>query len=143
MTTTTTVLPRLVIAGADQAIDFYRRALGARLLNRYTGPDGTVVHAELRVGGSLITVKDEDSVDRSPATLGGSPVLFMLDVADADATATALREAGASVVFPVQDTEYGYRQGRLQDPFGFQWMVSQGTEELTVEQRQQRLDGGT
>ena len=84
-------------------------------------------------------------MDRSATALGGSPVLFMLDVADADATAAALTEAGGSVVFAVRDTEYGYRQGRLRDPFGFQWMVSQGTEELTAEQRQQRLgsDAGT
>jgi uncharacterized glyoxalase superfamily protein PhnB len=135
-----TVTARLVVDGADRAIELYRDALGAKLLSRFTGPDGKVVHAELRLGESVLTVKDEDAVDRAPTTLGGSPVLFTLDVDDADEVAAALQRAGASVVFPVTDVPYGFRQGRLQDPFGFQWMVSQRTEDLSDRQTQERLD---
>lgn len=122
------IKPRLVVSGADQAVEFYRRAFGAELVSRYTGPDGSVVHAELRIAERSITLKDEDDVDRSAATIGGSPVVFMLEVTDPDAVAVALEDAGASVVFPVRDSEYG-RGGRLADPFGFQWMVMRPAED--------------
>jgi PhnB protein len=140
MSTITTVIPRLVLDGADRAIAFYQQALGAELLERFTGPGDVVVHAELRLGEYRIAVKDADDVDRSAAALGGSPVLFMLDVPDADAVAAALERAGATVVFPLADADYGYRQARLRDPFGLSWMVSQRIEALTPEQTQERLD---
>jgi uncharacterized glyoxalase superfamily protein PhnB len=137
---TMTVLPRLVISGADAAIDFYVRALGAEVTSRYTGPDGSVVNADLRIGASVLTLKDEDDVDRSATSYGGSPVILMLVVSDADAVAAAMEQAGARMIFPVSDMSYGYRQGRLEDPFGFQWLLSQDIEELTPEQTQDRLD---
>lgn len=134
------VLPRLVIRGADEALEFYRQALGAEVTTRYTAPNGSVVHAEMRVGDSLLTVKDEDDVDKSAASYGGSPVLFILDVEDADAVARAITAAGGTVVFPVADQSHGYRQGRLADPFGFQWILNQDIEELTPGETQARLD---
>lgn len=73
MTTNMAVVARLVLAGADRAINFYQRALGAELTSRYTAPNGSVVHAELRVGESLLTLKDEDDMDKSATALGGSP----------------------------------------------------------------------
>jgi PhnB protein len=136
----TSVVPRLVLDGADRAIAFYQQALGAELVERFTGPGDLVVHAELRVGDHRIAVKDADEVDSSATTLGGSPVLFMLDVSDADAVATALEAAGATVVFPLDDADYGYRQARLRDPFGLSWMVSQRIEALSPAQTQDRLD---
>lgn len=134
------VLPRLVVRGADAAIDFYQRALGAELQSRHTAPGGSVVNADLRIGESKLTLKDEDGVDRSATSYGGSPVLLMLTVSDADAVAAAMVAAGARVIFPVSDMSYGYRQGRLEDPFGLQWMLSQDIEELTPEQTQARRD---
>lgn len=135
-----TVFPRMVVAGADRAIEFYNAALGAELRHRYTGPSGAVVYAELRVGDCVFSLKDEDDTDRSAASLGGSPVLFTLYVSDADAAANAMAGAGAQVVIPVTDMAYGYRQGRLRDPFGFEWIVSQSIEELTEDERQLRLN---
>ncbi|TDC49422.1 VOC family protein [Jiangella ureilytica] len=132
-----TVIPKLVVDGADAAIDFYRRALGAEPLVRHTGDDGRVVYAEFRVGGSVLSIKDADAHD--PAARG----LFTLDVADADTVWAALEEAGATVVFPLGDQPYGMRQGRVADPFGNQWIVSQQTEDLSPDQVQQRLDAGT
>ena len=120
-----TVVPRLALADADAAIDFYRRALGAELVERVTDPDGRVVHAELRIGTSKVSVKDADDHDRSPADLGGSPIVMQLDTDDVDAVAASMEAAGATVVFPVGDQDYGYRDGRLQDPFGLQWLLSQ------------------
>lgn len=137
---TMTLIPRLVINGADSAIDFYRQALGAEVTSRYTALDGSVVNADLRIGESVLTLKDEDGVDRSARSYGGSPVLLMLAVSDADAVAAAMEQAGARVIFPVADMSYGYRQGRLEDPFGLQWLLSQDIEDLTPEQTQARLD---
>lgn len=91
-----TVIPRLVVRDADAAIDFYRRALRALPGTRHTSPDGAVVHAEIQVGATLLTLKEEDHVDRSPLSIGGTSVLLMLDVPDADAAGDALLAAGAS-----------------------------------------------
>lgn len=138
-----TLQARLVVAGADAAIDFYQRAFGATVHNRYTDPAGRVVHAELRFGGVSIALKDEDGVDEAPGSLGGSPVILMLDVDDADAVGSALERAGARVIFAISDQSYGYRQGRFADPFGHVWMVSQDVEELSAEETQARLDDAT
>jgi PhnB protein len=137
--TEATVVPKLVIAGADQAIEYYQKALGAELTARYTTSDGSVVYSELKIGNATINVKDEDEFDRSATTLGGSAVILTLNVDDPDTVAAAMQEAGGSVVFPVGDMPYGYRQGRMQDPFGYQWIVSRRTEELSADDVQQRL----
>ena len=123
-----------MIDGADHAIAYYQQALGAHLDERYTGPDGKVVHAELTFGSARIAIKDEDATDRSASTLGGSPVILQLDVADADAIGPRCVEGGGTVVFPIGDTSYGYRQGRIADPFGFQWLISQQLEVLSDEE---------
>ncbi|PZF82014.1 VOC family protein [Jiangella anatolica] len=129
-----TVIPKLVVDGADRALDFYRRALGAEPGVRYAGPGGRVVYAEFRVGASTLSIKDADEHD--PA----AGALFTLEVADPDAVGAALEQAGATVVFPIDDQSYGMRQGRLRDPFGIQWIVSRQTEDLSADEVQQRLD---
>jgi uncharacterized glyoxalase superfamily protein PhnB len=138
--TVTRLYARLVVPDAPRAIDFYRAALGAEEIERYTGPDGRIVHALLRLGGSVIAVKDADEGDPAPTSLGGSPVIMALDVSDADAVAEAMLRGGATVVYPVADQHYGQRGGRLADPFGHLWMISQTIEDLTPEQIQQRTD---
>ncbi|WTW99333.1 VOC family protein [Streptomycetaceae bacterium NBC_01309] len=130
--------PRLVVSDGPRALDFYRTAFGAEEVERYTDPEGRIVHAMLRIGGVPVAVKDEGDGDPAPTTLGGSPVIIALDVADADATADAMVRGGATVVYPVADQPYGQRGGRLADPFGHLWMVSQTTEELTPEEIQER-----
>ncbi|WMD04985.1 VOC family protein [Streptomyces sp. FXY-T5] len=129
---------RLVVSDGARAIDFYRETLGAEEIERYTGPDGTIVHAMLRLGGAAIAVKDADTGDPAPTSLGGSPVIMALDVPDADAVAEAMLRGGATVVYPVADQHYGQRGGRLADPFGHLWMISQTIEDLTPEQIQER-----
>jgi PhnB protein len=138
--TEATVVPKLVVAGADQAIEFYQKALGAELTVRHTTPDGTVVYSEVRIGNATISVKDEDGTDPSATSLGGSAVILTLNVDDPDATAAGMLAAGATTVFEVGDMPYGYRQGRVRDPFGYQWIVSRRTEELSADEVQQRLD---
>jgi uncharacterized glyoxalase superfamily protein PhnB len=134
----TRLYARLVVSDGPRAIDFYRAALGAEEIERYTDPEGRIVHAMLRLGGAVIAVKDADDGDPAPASLGGSPVIMALDVSDADAVAEAMLRGGATVVYPVADQHYGQRGGRLADPFGHLWMISQTVEELTPEEIQAR-----
>jgi PhnB protein len=132
--------PRLVVSDGARALDFYVSALGATETARYTTPEGKIVHAELQIGPATIAVKDADEFDPAPPTLGGSPVIIALYVDDADAVADSMLAAGATVVFPIHDAEYGERGGRLADPFGHLWMISQQIEDLTPEEIQQRTD---
>ncbi|MFH8497165.1 VOC family protein [Streptomyces coeruleorubidus] len=134
----TRLYARLVVSDGPRAIDFYRTAFGAEEIERYTDPDGKIVHAMLRLGGAVIAVKDADDSDPAPDSLGGSPVIMALDVSDADAVAEAMLRGGASVVYPVADQHYGQRGGRLADPFGHLWMISQTIEELTPQEIQKR-----
>ncbi|MGD9531444.1 VOC family protein [Pseudonocardia sp.] len=139
MSDITELYPRLVVDGADAAIGFYRAAFGAELLERYTGPDGRVVHAMLAAGPARWAVKDADGYDPGPAG-GGVPVILALYVADADAVAARMVDGGGTVVFPVADHPYGERGGRLADPFGHLWMIAQRTENLTSDEIQSRTD---
>lgn len=116
--------PRLVVAGADAALDFYRRAFGAQVTERHTGPDGRVVHAMVQAGSARFAVKDADEYDPAPDS-GGLPVIMALYVRDADTVAERMRDGGAQVVSEVRDQPYGQRAGRLRDPFGHLWMIAQ------------------
>lgn len=137
----TGVYPRLVVSDGARAIDYYVAAFGAEEVARYTDPDNRIVHAELKIGGVMVAVKDEGDGDPAPPTLGGSPVIMALDVTDADAVGEAMTRLGATVVHPIQDWPYGSRGGRLADPFGHLWMVSQQLEDLTPDEVQRRTDG--
>ena len=117
--------PRLVVADAARAIDFYVNALGAVETVRHTDDNGKVIHSELTLGSLMFAVKDEDPSDPGPTTLGGSPVILALDVTNADAVGEAMIAAGARVIYPIQNWDYGARAGRLADPFGHLWMISQ------------------
>lgn len=121
------IRPRLVVANVDVAIDYYRRALGAVPGPRYAEPSGHVVHAEVRIGGSdfSLTQAHPDWRLHAPDELGGSPVLLTLHVADASAVGDAMTADGATVVVPIEDRPYGKREGRIRDPFGHLWVVSQ------------------
>jgi uncharacterized glyoxalase superfamily protein PhnB len=132
--------PRLVVSNASRAIDFYVAAFGATEVTRFTDPAGKVVHAEIKIGPNTVALKDEGDGDPAPTTLGGSPVLIALYVEDADAVGERMVRAGASVVYPIADWPYGERGGRLADPFGHLWMISQQIENLSPEEIQRRTD---
>ncbi|MDN5858720.1 MAG: VOC family protein [Pseudonocardia sp.] len=118
---------KLVVEGADKAIAFYTTAFGATAGDRYAH-DGRVVHAELTMGTARFAIKDAGDGDPAPAD-GGVPVIMALEVDDADAVAEAALAAGAHVIYPVSDHDYGDgnrdRGGRIGDPFGHQWMLVQ------------------
>jgi len=136
--TITGLYPRLVVAGAAAAIDFYVAAFDAEETERYTDDEGRIVHAAIRIGAYTVAVKDEGDGDPAPTTLGGSPVIMALEVDDAYAVGARMERAGATVIYPISDWPYGQRGGRLADPFGHLWMIAQPIEDLSPEEIQRR-----
>jgi PhnB protein len=135
------VTPYLVVNGADQAIDFYKRAFGAEELMRMPRPDGKVAHAELQIGSSRIMLADEmpEMQHRSPAAFGGTPVSLMLYVQDVDTVFPRALAAGAREIQPLKDQFYGDRSGTLTDPFGHVWTVGTHTEDVSSEEMERRM----
>lgn len=114
--------PRLVVEGADEALAFYTKAFGGEVTEHYA--DGQrVQHAMVVAAPARFAVKDADDGDPAPSG-GGMPVIMALYVTDPDAVAGRMVDAGARVIFPVTDHDYGERAGRLADPWGHQWMVA-------------------
>lgn len=125
--------PHLFVRDADGAVAFYRSAFGAAELLRTRLPDGRVLFVELAVGaGRLLLSEETPSLNAlAPPTLGGSPVLLLLDVEDPDATARQAVAAGAKVEMPVREMFFGERYGVVVDPFGHRWALSTAREQLT------------
>jgi PhnB protein len=130
--------PRLVVTDAARAIEFYADVLGGEEVARYTAAGGKIVHAEIKVGDLRFALKDEGDGDPAPGSIGGTPVILALDVDDADAVGEAFVRGGAHVVYPIRDQGYGSKGGRLEDPFGHLWMVSQQVEDLSPAEIQRR-----
>ena len=134
------VSPYLIVDDAPRALEFYKKAFGAKELMRHAGPDGRIGHAEIRIGDSIVMLADEhlEVNARSPKTVGGTPVSLHLYVKDVDAVARQATAAGAKVVRPVQDQFYGDRNGMLEDPFGHQWHVSTHIEDVSPAELRRR-----
>jgi len=135
------VTPYLALRDANAAIDFYRRAFGAELVLKLDLPDGTIAHAEIRIGDSILMMSEENEQwgSRSPQSLGGSPVFLMIYVPDVDAAFARALEAGATCVRPVEDQFYGDRSGTLADPYGYQWTLATHIEDVSTEEAQRRM----
>lgn len=118
--------PHLVCAGAAAAIDFYKAAFGAEELMRLPAPDGSILHACIRVNGSSVMLVDENRGCglSGPKALGGTAVTLHLVVDDVDAAVDRAITAGAVVVMPVADQFWGDRYGVIADPFGHQWSLA-------------------
>jgi len=141
------VTPYLCIKGAAAAIEFYKKAFGAKELVRMPAPGDKIGHAEIQIGDSHVMLADEfpEMGFLSPLSVGGSPVMMHLYVEDVDATANKAVAAGAKVTKPVADQFYGDRGGQLQDPFGHNWYVSTHKEDVSpeeVKERSAKLYGG-
>jgi uncharacterized glyoxalase superfamily protein PhnB len=136
------VTPSLIVAGAAKAIDFYKKAFGAEELMRFAGPDGSIMHAELRIGDSIIMLGDEmpDQGARGPRSIGGSPVSFFMYGENVDAAWKKAVDAGAKPVMPLADQFWGDRTGCLEDPFGHQWWLAQHIQDLTEEELQKNAE---
>ena len=136
----TGVIPHLTVKDAARAIEFYQRAFGATEVSRHTVPDGSIMHASIKVGEGMVFVYDEfpDMGAKSPQSLGGSAVSLMVYVPDVDATVKRAVQAGAKVTMPVADQFWGDRYGMLTDPFGHVWEVATHTEDLSKDELERR-----
>ncbi len=134
------VTPYLIIRGAADAIDYYKKAFGAIELFRMPQPDGKIAHAEIKIGDSPIMLSDEhpDMGFRSPQSLGGSPISILIYVEDVDSVFDRAIAAGGKVDRPVEDKFYGDRAGSLTDPFGHTWHVATHTEDVSPEEMEKR-----
>jgi len=128
--------PHIVCKGAAQAIDFYARAFGAEEIFRLTAPDGTLIHASLRIGDSMLLLADECPPMGAfgPKKLGGSPVTIHVSVKDVDASYARAVAAGATPQMPVTEMFWGARYGVLKDPFGHSWSVATQVRNLSHEE---------
>jgi PhnB protein len=139
-----TVTAHLILDHAAQAIDWYGKALGAEEVSRAVGPDGKIMHAEIRIGDSLIMLSDEMAGGKSAKALGGSPVSLWIYVEDCDTLFKRAVAAGAKVppgpMGQMADQFWGDRSGTFTDPHGYTWTIATRKEDLTPQEIKQRMD---
>lgn len=135
------VTPYLVIKGASDAIEYYTKAFGATELFRMPAPDGTVGHAEIKIGDSPIMLADENPEMgyRGASTIGDTAVSIMIYVEDVDTVFKRAIAAGGQEVKPLQDQFYGDRSGTLKDPFGHVWHIATHVEDVAPEEMEKRM----
>jgi PhnB protein len=136
------ITPYLIIKGASQAIDYYKKVFGATELFRMNGPDGKVGHAELKIGDSRFMVADENpnmnQGQMSAATIGASPVSLYVYLPDVDRVIERAATEGAKILKPVEDQFYGDRTGFIRDPFGHLWGVATHIEDVAPKELEER-----
>ncbi len=134
-----TVTPSLMVSGAAKAIDFYKKALGAEERGRFPAPDGTIMHAEIKVGDSIVMLGEEmpEQGGKSPKALGGTPVSLYLYLENVDAAWKRAIDAGGKEIMPLTDQFWGDRGGCFEDPFGHKWWLAQHVKDLTPEELRQ------
>jgi PhnB protein len=135
------VTPYLIVKGAGQAIDFYKRAFGATEIMRMPGPGGIIMHAEIRIGDSVVMLSDEmpQAFGKSPKTLGGTTAGVMVYVPDVDKTYKQAVAAGATGDEQPSNMFWGDRYGKLTDPFGHAWSIATHIEDVTPEEMEKRM----
>ncbi|HEY2433290.1 MAG TPA: VOC family protein [Vicinamibacterales bacterium] len=139
------VTPHLVFEDSAKAIEWYRKVFGAEEASgRAVGPDGKVMHAEIRVGDSVLYLNDQMGGGKTPQSLGGSPITLWIYTPDVDAVFNRAVAAGATIapgpMGQLMDQFWGDRLGMVFDPFGFQWVIATRKEDLTPGEMQQRQD---
>jgi uncharacterized glyoxalase superfamily protein PhnB len=136
-----TVTPHLIVRGGTKALEFYRNAFGAEETARMPGPDGRLMHAEIRLGDSMVMLSDEfpEQGSKSPQSLGGCPSGIFLYVENVDAAFKRAVDAGCEVKMAPTDMFWGDRYCKLQDPFGFQWALATHVEDVSPEEMTRRM----
>ena len=132
------ITPALALDNAAQSIDWYKKALGAEEISRSTGPDGKVMHAELKIGDSRFMVSDVMQGMKGPKAYGGSPASLWIYVEDSDALFNRAKGAGATVQMPIDNQFWGDRAGSVVDPAGYTWWIATHKEDLSHTEIQQR-----
>jgi uncharacterized glyoxalase superfamily protein PhnB len=131
-----TLTPYMTVRDAARAVDFYKQAFGAVEKGVMKGPDGKILHAELRIGDSLFMLADEfpQFGSLSPQSIGGSGMGLHIYVDDVDSAFDRAVKAGANVEMPVADMFWGDRYGKLVDPFGHKWSIATHTRDVSQEE---------
>lgn len=138
------VTPHLTIEGAAAALDFYETVLGATERMRMPMPDGSVAHAEIQIGNSVVMIGEANlpmDTDPSPTALGGSPVSLFVYVENVDDVFRRAIAAGARAVSDPEDHFYGDRVGTFDDPYGHRWNVATHVEDVLPEEMERRAAG--
>jgi PhnB protein len=137
-----TVTPHLIFDNAAQAIDWYKKGLGAEEKSRAVGPDGKIMHAELQIGNSRIMLNDAMGGGKSAKAFGGSPISLWVYVEDCDALFNRAVAAGARVapgpMGQLADQFWGDRSGTFTDPYGYHWTIATRKEDLPREEMDRR-----
>jgi uncharacterized glyoxalase superfamily protein PhnB len=137
-----TLTPHLIVRNAAEALEFYKKALGAEVLNVAHTPDGKIMHASLRIGDSMLMLNDEmpQYGALSPLGHGGTSVTIHIYTEDVDSVFNRAVAAGAKVKMPVMDQFWGDRYGALTDPYGHSWSIATHVKDLSPEEMQRAQD---
>ena len=135
------VTPYLFVKGAVGAIDFYEKVFGATEIMRMAGPNGKIMHAEVKIGDSIVMLADENLQTgvMSPQTIGGYSVGLHVYVENVDAVIQKAVENGAKPLRSIKDQFYGDRSGSVLDPFGHMWSVATHVEDVSPEEMRKRM----
>jgi PhnB protein len=135
-----TLTPYLAVDDAAHAMEYYRKAFGAKERMRMDAPDGKIAHAELEIGDSLVMLSDPfpQATTRPPKELGGTSASVFMYVEDVDATVKQAVDAGATITMEVADQFWGDRFGSITDPFGHSWSIATHVEDVPPEQMAER-----
>ncbi|MFI5186864.1 MAG: VOC family protein [Chitinophagales bacterium] len=135
------VSPALAFKGADAAIKWYVNNLGAKEKMRFDMPDGTVAHAEIIFGDSVVMLAEENpQYNKSPKTLNGNSINLCVYVPDVDSVINKATDNGAKLLIPASDQFYGDRSGRIEDPFGYIWIISTHIKDVSEEEMKKAMD---
>ena len=137
-----TLTPHITVRDADKALEFYKNALGAEVLNVARMPDGKVIHAALRIGNSMLMLNDEfpEMGGLSPLSTGGAGVTIHIYTENVDEAFNRAVAAGAKVAMPLMDQFWGDRYGMVSDPFGHKWSIATHTKDMSFEEMQRAGD---
>ncbi len=137
-----TLTPFLTVRNAERAIEFYKQAFGAQERGVAKGPDGKVMHAEVKIGDSVIMLSDEypEFGSLSPQSIGGSPMGLHIYIENVDAAFDRAVKAGAQVEMPVADQFWGDRYGKLKDPFGHKWSIATHVKDMSADEMKSSMD---
>ncbi len=134
------VSPALAFKGAEEAIKWYKNVFGAKEKMRFDNPDKTIAHAELVIGDSIVMLSEENlQYNKSPKTLNGNSVNLCVYVPDVDATIRKATENKAKVLIEAKDQFYGDRSGRIEDPFGYVWIISTHIKDVSEAEMQKAM----
>jgi PhnB protein len=135
------VIPALAFKGADAAIKWYVKVFDAKEKMRFENPDKTIAHAEITIGGNVVMLSEENSqYNSSPKTLKGNSVNLFVYVPNVDMVIEKAVNNGAKIIMKTEDQFYGDRSGRIEDPFGYRWIISTHVRDVSQEEMKRAME---